>query len=122
MNIYDSEKRDTILKGCSNNISRLCATLPVLDEYKKIVMVIMLREYIIIKTNKVTRLNAEQHYASNMEIPDAYEGEVKYSVTTLLRAYDDLQYNYWTDAQRISWNELWNGGHIEEVLKYEGFL
>lgn len=110
------------MNGFSNKITVLCSLYNTLDYWRRIVLIMYLAEYIIVKSRNDSQIRGDSYYIRHDDVVKSYCGDMKEAVNTVLRARDLTCHAPDTTAQRRVWKKVWEDGHVEKLLKYEGFL
>lgn len=113
---------DEALRACKDKLIQLSAILPVLEEYRKTILVLLLVEYIMIKNGDLGRVEGEYCYIKYGAVIERYDKECRDSLGRIFNARDYLCHIYGSELYKESWDSIWNDDHVKKILECEGFL
>lgn len=110
--------KDKMLSECESCITSLCSVFGVLGEYRQIIMLNVLCQWILVRSDEPTRANTINYSKIAMTKNASYNE----SVMKVMLARDNMIYAFGSDEQIASWEDVWDNGHVKEVLKYWDFI
>ena len=123
MAFYPVDEIDNRIKAYMNRIVIMCAMpLLTLDEYRRMALLNFISEYITMKSRDDEQIHNANYYIDHDSVMNSYPMNMRGSVHIILTARDLMVHDIDSEEQRLMWSRAWDKGHIEHVLKYEGFL
>lgn len=98
------------LKECESMIKVFCSVFDMLDEYRRIVLVLILSQYLESKSGSIGKAVVTE--------------DIKYndSLSRVLKVRDAICSTYGTKEYKDLFSDIWDNGHMKYVLEYNGFI
>lgn len=108
-----------VLHNCEKAIVKLCEKRKdKLTENQEMVLLMLLYEYIEVKYGEPDGKGGVNLSKAKIGTDSDYS----WSIEMLINARDKMCHSYGTDSQCGFWNLVWDDGHVDAVLKHEGFI
>ena len=117
--------RDEIISNCRNKIVQFTALFALLDESKRIHLLILISQYFTVKYDELgypSKEDSNRWMTTTKRTVAASPSQIRKYVQAILTARDDVNHCYGTEQQMKSWSDVWDNGYMEEALKYEDLV
>lgn len=124
MPFYPVKGIEEKLRNIENRVRIMCSIYPIvlLDEYKKMILLLYIAEYITIKNRDDSMIRDDNYIIDHKHIARKYNLNMHKAVNAVLMARDWMCHEPDSKRQIRSWRNVWDNKLVEQLLKYEGFL